>query len=152
GGANRRGGARRAMLPLGAPVSRFAGGKRTVVHCATRGRCRHAPLRLRAHALFFGEQLIGVGCRRRKRLAVAKSTRGPPSGLPLKKTNRMLKMFLSKLKYLLTVCLILSSVSAFGGPVLRLSGIPDENPTELQRKFQPMVDRLQRDLGMKVEY
>jgi len=61
-------------------------------------------------------------------------------------------MFSFKLKYLLTVCLILSSVSAFGGPVLRLSGIPDENPTELQRKFQPMVDRLQRDLGMKVEY
>lgn len=61
-------------------------------------------------------------------------------------------MFLSKLKCLLAMCLIVSSVSALGEPKLRLSGIPDENPTELQRKFQPMVDRLQKDLGMKVEY
>lgn len=56
------------------------------------------------------------------------------------------------LKYLLSVLLIVSSVCACGAPVLRLSGIPDENPTELQRKFQPMVERLQRDLGVKVEY
>ncbi len=36
--------------------------------------------------------------------------------------------------------------------VIRVTGIPDENPTELQRKFQPMVDFLEGSLGRKVEY
>lgn len=35
---------------------------------------------------------------------------------------------------------------------IRVSGIPDENPTELQRKYQPMVDYLEKKLGAKVEY
>jgi phosphonate transport system substrate-binding protein len=39
-----------------------------------------------------------------------------------------------------------------GGKVIRVSGIPDENPSELQRKYQPMVDYLQKQLGTKVEY
>lgn len=61
-------------------------------------------------------------------------------------------MAFSKLKCLFAVGLTAASVSAFSEQVIRLSGIPDENPTELQRKFQPMVDRLQKDLGVKVEY
>jgi phosphonate transport system substrate-binding protein len=47
---------------------------------------------------------------------------------------------------------ILLSASAWSEEVIRLSGIPDENPTELQRKFQPMVDYLQQQLGAKVQY
>jgi phosphonate transport system substrate-binding protein len=39
-----------------------------------------------------------------------------------------------------------------GAKTIRVSGIPDENPTELQRKYQPMVDYLQKQLGTKVEY
>jgi phosphonate transport system substrate-binding protein len=36
--------------------------------------------------------------------------------------------------------------------VIRVSGIPDENPTELARKYQPLVDHLQKSLGVKVVY
>lgn len=35
---------------------------------------------------------------------------------------------------------------------LLFSGIPDENPTELARKYQPLVDHLQKNLGVKVVY
>jgi len=36
--------------------------------------------------------------------------------------------------------------------VIHVSGIPDENPTELSRKYQPLVDHLQKHLGVKVVY
>ena len=36
--------------------------------------------------------------------------------------------------------------------VLRVSAIPDEAPTELQRKFKPLGDYLARETGMKVEF
>jgi phosphonate transport system substrate-binding protein len=51
--------------------------------------------------------------------------------------------------WLLTVLL---STTAWSEELIRLSGIPDENPTELQRKFQPMVDHLEQRLGTKVQY
>jgi phosphonate transport system substrate-binding protein len=35
---------------------------------------------------------------------------------------------------------------------IRVTGIPDENPTELQRKYPPMVEYLEEKLGAKVEY
>lgn len=35
---------------------------------------------------------------------------------------------------------------------LRVSAIPDEAPTELQRKFKPLGDYLEKKLGMKVEF
>jgi phosphonate transport system substrate-binding protein len=39
-----------------------------------------------------------------------------------------------------------------GVAIIRITGIPDENPTELQRKYQPMVDYLQKTLGATVTY
>ncbi|WP_420476605.1 putative selenate ABC transporter substrate-binding protein [Noviherbaspirillum sp. ST9] len=36
--------------------------------------------------------------------------------------------------------------------VLRVSAIPDEAPTELQRKFKPLGGYLEQKLGMKVEF
>ncbi len=36
--------------------------------------------------------------------------------------------------------------------VLRVSAIPDEAPTELQRKFKPLGEYLARETGMKVEF
>ncbi|MCH8619916.1 putative selenate ABC transporter substrate-binding protein [Undibacterium sp. TS12] len=36
--------------------------------------------------------------------------------------------------------------------VLRVSAIPDEAPTELQRKFKPLGAMLEKKLGMKVEF
>ncbi len=37
-------------------------------------------------------------------------------------------------------------------PVLRVSAIPDEAPTELQRKFKPLGDYLQKATGMTVQF
>lgn len=37
-------------------------------------------------------------------------------------------------------------------PVLRVSAIPDEAPTELQRKFAPLGDYLAQATGMKVQF
>jgi phosphonate transport system substrate-binding protein len=36
--------------------------------------------------------------------------------------------------------------------ILRASAIPDEAPTELQRKFKPLGEYLQKETGMKVEF
>jgi phosphonate transport system substrate-binding protein len=49
-----------------------------------------------------------------------------------------------------TLCLSSSIVNA--QQVLRVSAIPDEAPTELQRKFKPLGDYLEKKLGMKVEF
>lgn len=35
---------------------------------------------------------------------------------------------------------------------LKVSAIPDENPTELQRKFLPLGSYLEKEIGMKVEF
>lgn len=36
--------------------------------------------------------------------------------------------------------------------IVRVTGIPDENPTKLARKYQPMIDFLQKELGAEVTY
>jgi phosphonate transport system substrate-binding protein len=46
----------------------------------------------------------------------------------------------------------LGTQQAHAEDVIRVSGIPDENPTELMRKYQPLVDHLQKHLGVKVVY
>lgn len=45
-----------------------------------------------------------------------------------------------------------SAGSAHGEQVFRVSAIPDEAPTELQRKFKPLGSHLEKKLGMKVEF
>ena len=47
--------------------------------------------------------------------------------------------------------LALSVQTARAEDVIRVSGIPDENPTELARKYQPLVDHLQKHLGGLVD-
>jgi phosphonate transport system substrate-binding protein len=49
---------------------------------------------------------------------------------------------------------IVASVStpALAQEVLRISAIPDEAPTELQRKFKPLGEYLAKETGMKVEF
>ncbi len=42
--------------------------------------------------------------------------------------------------------------SALAQAVLRVSAIPDEAPTELQRKFKPLGDYLAKETGAKVEF
>jgi phosphonate transport system substrate-binding protein len=48
------------------------------------------------------------------------------------------------------ICLTANFASA--QQVLRVSAIPDEAPTELQRKFKPLGEYLEKKLGMKVEF
>ena len=47
---------------------------------------------------------------------------------------------------------LLSAGISHAEDVFRVSAIPDENPTELQRKFKPLGDYLAHKLGMKVEF
>lgn len=50
-------------------------------------------------------------------------------------------------------CTALVPFSAFAADnVLRVSAIPDEAPTELQRKFKPLGDYLSQETGMKVVF
>jgi phosphonate transport system substrate-binding protein len=46
-----------------------------------------------------------------------------------------------------------ASGAAFGqSTVLRVSAIPDEAPTELQRKFKPLGDYLKKETGLEVQF
>ncbi|HEX5365017.1 MAG TPA: putative selenate ABC transporter substrate-binding protein [Gallionella sp.] len=53
---------------------------------------------------------------------------------------------------IMAAALLLSSGLSLAQPVLRVSAIPDESPTELQRKFKPLGEYLEKKLGMKVEF
>ncbi|UGQ48025.1 putative selenate ABC transporter substrate-binding protein [Massilia endophytica] len=55
-------------------------------------------------------------------------------------------------KSLIAAGMVLASAQAFPQQVLRVSAIPDEAPTELQRKFKPLGEYLEKKLGMKVEF
>jgi phosphonate transport system substrate-binding protein len=62
---------------------------------------------------------------------------------------------ISRMRVKAPVALLLAltlSGTAYAQQVLRVSAIPDEAPTELQRKFKPLGDYLQQKLGMKVEF
>jgi phosphonate transport system substrate-binding protein len=62
---------------------------------------------------------------------------------------------LRSIKTLLAAGVLLASASALAQVtpgVLRVSAIPDENPTELQRKFKPLGDYLAKATGLKVEF
>jgi phosphonate transport system substrate-binding protein len=62
---------------------------------------------------------------------------------------------LNALKSLLTAGLLLAaahSQAQSADRVLRVSAIPDEAPTELQRKFKPLGEYLEKKTGMKVEF
>ena len=48
--------------------------------------------------------------------------------------------------------MLMSSGISHAEQVFRVSAIPDEAPTELQRKFKPLGNYLEQKLGMKVEF
>jgi len=69
----------------------------------------------------------------------------------------MLKLVSSPCKKMvLTLALALGAAAAgslaYAQQVLRVSAIPDEAPTELQRKFKPLGEYLEQKTGMKVEF
>jgi phosphonate transport system substrate-binding protein len=53
---------------------------------------------------------------------------------------------------LVTVLAAVSGVAQAQQSVLKVSAIPDEAPTELQRKFEPLGKYLEKQIGMKVEF
>ena len=65
----------------------------------------------------------------------------------------MIALFRFSFRFLIvaTLGLTLAHVAA-AQPVLRVSAIPDEAPTELQRKFKPLGEYLAHETGMKVEF
>jgi len=56
------------------------------------------------------------------------------------------------MKYLLSVFAVLLSSASLAQTTLKVSAIPDENPTELQRKFAPLGKYLENKIGIKVEF
>lgn len=56
------------------------------------------------------------------------------------------------MRILLVFCGLFLSAAVSAQGVLRISAIPDENPTELQRKFSKVAAYLEREAGMKVHY
>lgn len=63
--------------------------------------------------------------------------------------NRIIK---SVTAFVLAVVMLSSTANSFAQQVLRVSAIPDEAPTELQRKFKPLGEYLEKKLDMKVEF
>ena len=53
---------------------------------------------------------------------------------------------------LLAAAVLGATASAADRPALRVSAIPDEAPTELQRKFKPLGDYLAKALGVEVKF
>ena len=63
--------------------------------------------------------------------------------------NRIIK---SVTAFILAVAMLSITANSFAQQVLRVSAIPDEAPTELQRKFKPLGEYLEKKLGMPVEF
>ena len=61
--------------------------------------------------------------------------------------NRIIK---SVTAFILAVAMLSITANSFAQQVLRVSAIPDEAPTELQRKFKPLGEYLEKKLDMKV--
>ena len=55
-------------------------------------------------------------------------------------------------RFLMALCGLIFTVSVQAQGILRISAIPDENPTELQRKFSKVAAYLAKETGMKIEY
>lgn len=61
-------------------------------------------------------------------------------------------MSLFSLRSVLFATALFAAAGAQAQQVLRVSAIPDEAPTELQRKFKPLGEYLEKKLAMKVEF
>jgi phosphonate transport system substrate-binding protein len=66
---------------------------------------------------------------------------------------RMLSLSPSRtLRSLLTCALLAFGTLTHAQQIFRMTAIPDESPTELARKAEPLIKYLEGKLGMKVEY
>ncbi len=57
-----------------------------------------------------------------------------------------------RLAAILCLAVVPTGVSAYTPEVLKVSAIPDENPTELLRIYTPFAEYLSRELGMRVQF
>lgn len=55
-------------------------------------------------------------------------------------------------RVMVVLCGVFLSATVNAQNVLRISAIPDEAPTELQRKFSKVAAHLEKEVGMKVKY
>jgi len=69
----------------------------------------------------------------------------------MKNQNNLLNLK-SKLCNLFAIGMLAISFQSAAQNTLRISAIPDESPTELQRKFKPLGDYLSKETGLKVEF
>ena len=74
-----------------------------------------------------------------------------PTSLSAPLTARIKSRFKTFVAAIVTGAALFSG-NVFAQQVLRVSAIPDEAPTELQRKFKPLGNYLEQKLGMKVEF
>ena len=63
-----------------------------------------------------------------------------------------MKKLLSKMLIACSLLLTANTPAIAQAAVLRVSAIPDEAPTELQRKFKPLGDYLRKETGMQVQF
>ena len=63
-----------------------------------------------------------------------------------------MKKLLPKMMIACSLLLTASAPAIAQTHVLRVSAIPDEAPTELQRKFKPLGDYLRKETGMEVQF
>ncbi len=92
--------------------------------------------------LHCAKQCSGFAVKRRSQL-----NKGIPCCVsrPSKPSKRLLTTAIAS-------AILLSAGASYAQQVLRVSAIPDEAPTELQRKFKPLGDYLEKKLSMKVEF
>jgi phosphonate transport system substrate-binding protein len=62
------------------------------------------------------------------------------------------RTFIAGFMLMLSASALVGTGTAHAQQVLRVSAIPDEAPTELQRKFKSLGNYLEQKLGMKVEF
>jgi phosphonate transport system substrate-binding protein len=66
--------------------------------------------------------------------------------------NRLLRLLLKYILVLAVGTLTLAQTASAQTATLKVSAIPDEAPTELQRKFKPLGEYLERETGAKIEF
>ncbi|WP_422640377.1 putative selenate ABC transporter substrate-binding protein [Undibacterium umbellatum] len=67
-------------------------------------------------------------------------------------TNFAARFTVSRRNIMIAASLLAFTNLTHAQQILRVSAIPDEAPTELQRKFKPLGTMLEKKLGMKVEF
>jgi len=70
----------------------------------------------------------------------------------LKECTMLMATCARMLILILMACLTLSATRSEAQTTLKVSAIPDESPTELQRKFAPLGKYLEANIGMPVEF